>query len=54
MEESLYESPLPPSEVQEKAGSYDRWFRDRVQRSLDDPHPGIPPRRSDRGNGRAH
>lgn len=38
--------PLDPRiskfETQEQADSYDRWFRERVQRSLDDPRPGIP------------
>lgn len=29
-------------ETQEQADSYDRWFRERVQRSLDDPRPSIP------------
>ncbi|MDR5898514.1 stability determinant [Halomonas vilamensis] len=28
-------------ETQWQAGRYDRWFRDRVQASLADPHPGI-------------
>ncbi|WP_299316520.1 stability determinant [uncultured Halomonas sp.] len=39
-------TPLDPRisefETQEQADSYDRWFRARVQRSLDDPRPGIP------------
>lgn len=39
-------TPLDPIvsefETQEQADSYDRWFRERVQRSLDDPRPGIP------------
>lgn len=39
-------TPLDPiiSEftTQEQAESYDRWFRERVQRSLDDPNPNIP------------
>ncbi|SDO41525.1 antitoxin [Vreelandella arcis] len=39
-------TPLDPIvsefETQEQAHSYDRWFRARVQRSLDDPRPGIP------------
>ena len=38
--------PLDPIlsefETQEHADSYDRWFRARVQRSLDDPRPGSP------------
>lgn len=29
-------------ETQEQADSYDRWFRERIQRSLDDPRPSIP------------
>lgn len=29
-------------ETDEKAASYDRWFRAQVQASLDDPSPGIP------------
>ena len=29
-------------DTQEQADSYDRWFRERVQRSLDDPRPNIP------------
>ncbi|MDF3917843.1 stability determinant [Salinicola salarius] len=29
-------------ETQEQADSYDRWFRDRVQRSLDDSRSSIP------------
>ncbi|WP_434986899.1 type II toxin-antitoxin system RelB family antitoxin [Vreelandella zhaodongensis] len=39
-------TPLDPRisefETQEQADSYDRWFRERVQRSLDDPRPPIP------------
>lgn len=39
-------TPLDPIvsefETQEQADSYDRWFRERVQRSLNDPRPGIP------------
>jgi len=26
----------------EEAEAYDRWFRAKVQASMDDPHPGIP------------
>lgn len=37
-------------ETQEQADSYDRWFRDKVQTALDDPHPGIP---HDDSNGKA-
>ncbi|KRV73401.1 stability determinant [Pseudomonas citronellolis] len=29
-------------ETDEQADSYDRWFRRKVQESLDDPRPGIP------------
>jgi hypothetical protein len=29
-------------ETQEEADSYDRWFRKKVQESLDDPRPHIP------------
>lgn len=29
-------------ETQEKADSYDRWFRSKVQAALDDPRPGTP------------
>ena len=28
--------------TEEEAEAYDRWFRARVQASLDDPHPNIP------------
>lgn len=39
-------TPLDPIvsefETQEQADSYDRWFRERIQRSLDDPRPSIP------------
>ena len=39
-------TPLDPRisefETQEQADSYDRWFRDRVQASLDDSRPSIP------------
>jgi hypothetical protein len=28
-------------ETQEQADSYDRWFRRKVQESLDDPRPGV-------------
>ena len=38
--------PLDPIisefETQEQADSYQRWFRERVQASLDDPRPSIP------------
>jgi hypothetical protein len=29
-------------ETEEKAVSYDRWFRAKVQASLDDPRPNVP------------
>lgn len=29
-------------ETEEQAEDYDRWFRAKVQRSIDDPRPGIP------------
>ncbi|KQZ83876.1 type II toxin-antitoxin system RelB family antitoxin [Pseudomonas sp. Root562] len=29
-------------ETEEQADSYDRWFRAKVQTSLDDPHPNVP------------
>lgn len=29
-------------ETEEQAASYDRWFRTKVQASLDDPRPNIP------------
>lgn len=39
-------TPLSPIvsefETQEQADSYDRWFRAKVQDSLDDPRPSIP------------
>jgi len=34
-----FESPF---ETQAQAGSYDRWFRAKVQQALDDPRPGLP------------
>jgi hypothetical protein len=38
--------PLSPIESEfgtaEEAAAYDRWFREQVQASLDDPSPGIP------------
>lgn len=38
--------PLSPIvsefETEEQAASYDRWFRAKVQASLDDPRPSIP------------
>ncbi|MDP3979402.1 MAG: antitoxin [Pseudomonas sp.] len=38
--------PLSPIvsefETEEQAASYDRWFRAKVQASLDDPRPNIP------------
>ena len=39
-------TPLSPIvsefETQEQADSYDRWFRAKVQASIDDPRPSIP------------
>lgn len=39
-------SPLSPIESEfasvEEAAAYDRWFRAKVQASLDDPRPGTP------------
>jgi len=39
-------TPLSPIvsefETQEQADSYDRWFRQRVRESLEDPRPSIP------------
>ena len=39
-------TPLDPRvfefETQEQADRYDRWFRVKVQESIDDPRPGIP------------
>lgn len=36
-------SPLVSEfETEEQAASYDRWFRAKVQASIDDPRPGIP------------
>lgn len=39
-------TPLDPRisefETQEQADSYDRWFRERIQRSMEDPRPNIP------------
>ncbi|MGY2261211.1 type II toxin-antitoxin system RelB family antitoxin [Pseudomonas sp. SDO55104_S430] len=39
-------TPLSPMvsefETEEQAASYDRWFRAKVQASLDDPRPSIP------------
>ncbi len=33
---------ISPFETQEQADSYDKWFRERIQRSLDDQRPSIP------------
>lgn len=39
-------TPLDPIvsefETQEQSDSYDRWFRERIQQSLDDSRPNIP------------
>jgi hypothetical protein len=29
-------------ETQEEADEYDRWFREKIQKAIDDPRPGIP------------
>ncbi|GED22725.1 hypothetical protein HHA01_17020 [Halomonas halmophila] len=38
-------TPLDPIvsefETQEQADSYDHWFRERIQQSLDDPRPNV-------------
>lgn len=36
------ESDAKTFETQEQAASYDRWFRAKVQASLDDPSPNVP------------
>ena len=33
---------ISPFDTQEQADSYGLWFRERIQRSLDDPRPSIP------------
>lgn len=42
----MMSTPLDPIvsefETQEQADSYDRWFRERIQQSLDDPRPNVP------------
>lgn len=39
-------TPLDPLvsefETQEQADRYDRWFRERIQQSFDDPRPNVP------------
>jgi len=44
--EAFMSTPLSPIvsefETQEQADSYDRWFRAKVQASIDDPRPSIP------------
>lgn len=44
--EVFMSTPLSPIvsefETQEQADSYDRWFRAKVQASIDDPRPSIP------------
>lgn len=40
---SIPRSPIVSEfETEEQAASYDRWFRAKVQASIDDPHPSIP------------
>jgi hypothetical protein len=40
---SIQLSPIVSEfETEEQAASYDRWFRAKVQTSLDDPRPNIP------------
>lgn len=42
----MMSTPLDPIvsefETQEQADRYDRWFRERIQQSLDDPRPNVP------------
>jgi len=42
----MMSTPLDPFvsefETQEQADSYDRWFRERIQQSLDDSRPNVP------------
>jgi hypothetical protein len=42
----MMSTPLDPIvsefETQEQAENYDRWFRDRIQQSLDDPRSNVP------------
>lgn len=44
--EVFMSTPLSPIvsefETEEQAASYDRWFRAKVQASIDDPRPNIP------------
>ena len=44
--EVFMSTPLSPIvsefETEEQAASYDRWFRAKVQASIDDPRPSIP------------
>jgi len=40
---SIPRSPIVSEfETEEQAASYDRWFRAKVQASIDDPRPSIP------------
>ncbi|MDT9630060.1 stability determinant [Pseudomonas marginalis] len=40
---SIPRSPIVSEfETEERAASYDRWFRAKVQASIDDPRPSIP------------
>lgn len=42
----MMSTPLDPIvsefETQEQADRYERWFRERIQQSLDDPRPNVP------------
>ena len=42
MSEKKLDPRVSEFETEEQAASYDRWFRARVQASLDDPRPSIP------------
>ena len=39
---ALFSPIVSEFETQEQADSYDRWFRAKVQASLDNPGPGVP------------
>ena len=38
----LFSTTIADFENEEQAASYDRWFRAKVQASLDNPGPGVP------------
>lgn len=38
----LFSTTIAEFESEEQAASYDRWFRAKVQKSLEDPRPSIP------------